>query len=461
MEIALLRLVDALRLNNKARIALVGAGGKSSALFRLRRELAELPEEFEAGVWLSATTHLSSDQLGYADQNVELGELADFKRFMEAPSQGSVLFTGQPIENGRTAGVSLPILDELKHAADARGIPVILEADGSRRLPLKAPASHEPVIPAWVDQVVVVAGLSALGKPLTQTYVHRPEIFAQLSGLSMGEEISREALARVLINPSGGLKGIPEHARRVLLLNQARSTEQQAAGYWIATQLQDVYQAVILAQLQPPVGSGEILAVHERVAGVVLAAGASTRLGRPKQLLPWRNHPLVYHAARIGLQAGLSPMIVVTGSSGQEVAREIERLPVKVVDNPAWSEGQSSSVIAAVKALPDDVGAVVFLLSDQPLIPADLVRDLAALHAESLAPIVAPLIQGKRANPVLFDRKLFPELSLLSGDKGGRDLFSRYAVKWLEWHEAGVDLDIDTDEDYQRLISYELDNREK
>ncbi len=449
-----MKLIEALRLDNKTRLALVGAGGKTSALFRLGRELLEMNQQSIPMVWLSSTTHLSQNQLGYADQHIELSdESSDFQKFMEPSAKGTVLFTGPSVENERTAGLSLPVLDAIRAQADFLNIPIIVEADGSKRLPAKAPATHEPVIPDWIEQVVVLAGLSVLGKPLTQDWVHRPEIFSKLSGLPMGEKVTREALVNVLGNRSGGLKGIPEHARKVLLLNQALSAEQQAAGQWIASQLLGKFDAVVLAQLQPPVGEGEVLAVYERVAGVVLAAGASKRLGRPKQLLVWRNHSLVFHAASIGLKAGLDPVMVVTGYSGQEVASEVRELAVGVVENLDWQSGQSSSVSAAIQALPKDVGAVIFLLSDQPLIPVDLVQGLVALHAETLAPIVAPLIKGRRTNPVLFDRKLFFELSQLSGDTGGRVLFSRYPVKWLDWYQDGVDLDIDTDQDYQYLLS--------
>ena len=457
MEASRLKLIDAFRLNRDARLALVGAGGKSSALFRIGRELSAIDERAVTEVWLSASTHLSSDQLQLADRAIELNESSDFYHYLESPTKGLVLFTGPPVENERTAGLTPSILIDLKHQADLLGIPVILEADGSRRLPLKAPAGHEPVIPEWVNQVVVVSGLSALGKPLTHEWVHRPEIFSELSGLSFGEPVTREAIVTVLGSSHGGLKGIPEHARKILLLNQACSDEQKAAGQWIASQLQDGYHAIVLAQLQPPVGEGKILAVYERVAGVVLAAGCSKRLGRPKQLLLWRNHPLVYHAASIALQSGLEPVIVITGYAGLEVARAIENLPVQVVENPDWIAGQGASVASSIKALPDGVGAAVFFLSDQPLVPSELVQSLLAFHSESLSPIVAPLVNGRRSNPVLFDRKLFPELSQLSGEQGGRVLFARYPVKWIDWVSDNVDLDVDTEEDYQRLLSVDDD----
>jgi molybdenum cofactor cytidylyltransferase len=121
-------------------------------------------------------------------------------------------------------------LERIHTLAERHKIPLLIEADGSRMKPVKAPAAHEPVIPPFVETVVVVAGLSALGQPLTPEWVHRPEIFANLSGLTPGERITPESLVRVLSHQRGGLKDIPEGARRLVLLNQADTPELQAVA---------------------------------------------------------------------------------------------------------------------------------------------------------------------------------------------------------------------------------------
>ena len=95
----------------------------------------------------------------------------------------------------------------------------------------------------------------------------------------------------------------------------------------------------------------------------------------------------------------------------------------------------------------------MFLLADQPRVPMRLLRTLIEVHAGTMAPIIAPLIDGQRGNPVLFDRVTFSELLQVSGDTGGRQLFSRYPVAWVDWHDPAVLLDIDTEEDYQRLLA--------
>jgi len=102
-------------------------------------------------------------------------------------------------------------------------------------------------------------------------------------------------------------------------------------------------------------------------------------------------------------------------------------------------------------ALPNRVGAALFLVVDQPQLPVALIEALRAEHATSLEPIVAPLVDGHRSNPVLFDRSTFSDFAALKGDIGGRAIFSKHQVSWLPWLDASLAIDVDTPEDYDRL----------
>ncbi|OGO34209.1 MAG: hypothetical protein A2Z16_06290 [Chloroflexi bacterium RBG_16_54_18] len=192
--------------------------------------------------------------------------------------------------------------------------------------------------------------------------------------------------------------------------------------------------------------------MHERVAGIVLAAGGSTRLGRPKQTLQWQGEPIIRRVVKTALAAGLQPVIVVTGAAASDVEGALVGLPIQIVNNPDWEAGQSSSVKAGLQSVPGGTGAVVYLLADQPHVSKELLNSLVELHATSFAPLVAPEVQGQRGNPVLFDRQTFPALFALEGDVGGRPLFSRYQAAWLPWHDSSILMDIDSPEDYQRLV---------
>ena len=189
-----------------------------------------------------------------------------------------------------------------------------------------------------------------------------------------------------------------------------------------------------------------------RVAGVILAGGSASRMGQPKQLLIWQGEALVRLAARTALNAGLSPVVVVTGARGDEVAAAVRDLPVQVVHNPLWAAGQSTSVGAGINALPDDVNAALFLLADQPFVSAGLIGGLIRAYSLSRPQILATYVGEKRTNPVLFDRSTFGELRQLEGDVGARSIFSKIVPAAFPWPDARLLFDVDTPEDYQKLL---------
>jgi molybdenum cofactor cytidylyltransferase len=452
-----MNLVQAIRLTGNEAVALVGSGGKTTALFQLARQL-------KPPVIVSTTTHLGIQQARFADLHFIVRTVDDLNDLENSISSDVILVTGDPTQESRLAGLPADLMKKLFSITKEKNIPLLIEADGSRQKPLKAPSNHEPVVPDFVSIVVLFAGLSGLGKPLTAEWVHRPESFEHISGLRLGETITSEALARVLVSPVGGLKGIPENCRRIIILNQADSIEVQAQAQKMSSNLLDYYAAVCVASLEPSNDqrtSGRadenlnptIFAVHEHVAGIVLAGGGSTRFGKPKQILTWRGKTFIQQVVSTALVAGLSPLILVTGANHDQIIKLVGEEVKQVIHNPEWESGQSTSVRAGLSALDPNVGGAVFLLADQPQIPATLIRALVDLHASTLAPIVAPMVNDQRANPVLFDRATFPDFVDLRGDQGGRALFARNPVLWLEWLDESILLDVDSPEDYQRLLS--------
>lgn len=440
-----MRLIDALPLAAAARLAFVGAGGKSTALFMLARQYGN-------AIWLAASTHLAVEQATLADHHIVLASGDSIPDGF--PQAGVTLFTGPAGDDRRTAGLEPSQLDALH--ARAGDIPLLIEADGSRRRSLKAPASHEPVIPPFVDTVVVVAGWGGVGQPLSQATTHRPEVFAALSMLKLGEVVTPSALAAVLAHPEGGRKNVPASARLIALLNQVESPAQAAAAAQLAPALLAAgYAAVITAHLESADASEQVWSVVERVAGVVLAAGGSARLGQPKQFLQWRGKPFVRAVCETALAAGLDPVVVVVGAHATQVRAVLSDLTVQFVENAEWESGQSGSVQAGLAALPPQTGAAVFLLVDQPQTPPELVRALVERYSLTRHPIVAPLIDGQRGNPVLFGRRTFPRFAELSGDQGGRALFRHFDPDYIPWLDPAASLDVDTPEDYARLLNYE------
>jgi molybdenum cofactor cytidylyltransferase len=435
-------LINRFRVERNAKIALVGSGGKTTLMFQLARE-------FTSRVILTTTTHLALDQLSAADTMVTVKGPADVPGPGEEIPGRMILFTGPEVEPNRVSGPDPESLAAIHRLAESWDCPLIIEADGARKLPIKAPAPHEPPIPAFVDLVFTVIGLSGLGKPLTEKWVHRPEIFSSLVNLPLGGEIESQHVVAYLISEQGGLKNIPSGARRILLINQVDAFPNWKAFHNQLDSMLSAYHMVAFAVLEDEM----LLEVHHRTAGILLAGGGSTRFGQPKQLLDWGGKPLVRHVAEIAREAGLNPLLVVTGSKAEAVARGVDGLVLEIVHNPQWEEGQSTSVRAGVDALPDTTGAAVFLLVDQPLIAVDLIHLLRMKHAKSGADIVCPEVGGQPGNPVLFDRRLFKELSSLQGDRGGKSLFDRFPPQFVSWEDARSQLDIDSPDEYSTLLS--------
>ncbi len=191
-----------------------------------------------------------------------------------------------------------------------------------------------------------------------------------------------------------------------------------------------------------------------KVAGILLAAGSSTRMGQPKQLLPFRGRTVLEWVVDNALASALHRVIVVLGHEAEAMKPLLEQKKVTTVVNPRYGEGQSSSLKAGLRELAGDCEAALFLLGDQPLVTAKTIDRIIGVYADSPSPIVIPTFGGRRGNPVLFSRVTFPRIEALRGDCGARALFQEYAgeISRVEVHTPSILFDLDTEEDYQRLL---------
>jgi len=249
-------------------IALVGAGGKTSALFGLGEELAGRGPAW--GVVLTTTTHLYDPrrETGRVFDRVALAPAwAEPARGLEPepawdpgpawPDRGRriVLAARELPGEGKLRGI-----DPFRVGQLARSWPyVLVEADGARGRPVKAPADFEPALPPAAGLVVGVVGLDCLGQPMAGPWVHRPERFGPLAGCAPGEPIRPEHLAALCRAPQGLFKGVPAGTPRVLLLNKADRYGGDPAG--LLRGLRDAADGVLLCALGNPVRSERVLAV--------------------------------------------------------------------------------------------------------------------------------------------------------------------------------------------------------
>jgi len=189
-----------------------------------------------------------------------------------------------------------------------------------------------------------------------------------------------------------------------------------------------------------------------RVAGVILAAGASTRFGRNKLLLNLGGESLARRAAKAALDAGLRPVVVVLGHDAGRVRGELGGLEVRVVMNPDHAKGMNTSLRAGVAALPEDAAAAVVLLADMPRVTAAMIARLVETFSESGAPLVASDYGGVHAPPTLYARALFPELGGAEGDGSGKRVVRSHEseVVRVPWPPEAL-ADVDGEEDWEKL----------
>ena len=183
------------------------------------------------------------------------------------------------------------------------------------------------------------------------------------------------------------------------------------------------------------------------IGGIVLAAGASTRMGRPKQLVSYCGRTLLHRAVDAALGASLDPVVVVIGSSAEQIRPALEGLPVEIAINAEWSEGMASSIRTGIRALergwPDSRAALLMACDQVRMDAGILTRIVEAFDAPPCPPMVACRYAETIGVPALFDRSMFEDLRRLEGDRGAKALLEGDPehVRSVSWPDGAVDLD--------------------
>lgn len=202
-------------------------------------------------------------------------------------------------------------------------------------------------------------------------------------------------------------------------------------------------------------------ATEIRIGNIILAAGASTRLGEPKQLLRFRGKTLIRRAVETALKIGAEKTIVVTGANSEKIEKEINYLDCQIVYNENWQSGMGSSIKIGIETLlaeAPETAAVIISLSDQPLIESDHFVELIEEFKKSEKEIVSSVYSDNAGVPALFSRKYFSSLVSIEGDRGAKYLINQNIDDTAQVVFSQNSIDIDTLADYKKLLLIDSEN---
>ena len=410
-------------------IAVVGGGGKTSLIFRLMESFTSIGKK----VIVTTTTHMA-----YEPERpfVEDGDIDKVRKNLQRYHY--TVAASLDRETGKIACLPEMKLEELRGVADV----LLIEADGAKRLPLKVPGEMEPVIPEFVELVIGVVGIDALGESIQKT-CHRPEKVAAFLGKGMEEAVTEDDIVKIAVSGDALRKCVDERAYRVLL-NKADIPGKAEAAEKIAENLEMQGVRAVWGSLQK---ENYNLTAKEKLTLVMLAAGNSRRFGSNKLLYEIGGVPMylrtLHKLQKAASELGNCEIIVVT--QYEEIASKAQESGVRVLINSHPERGISSSMQIGLAAAKESA-ACLFIVSDQPWLTTETIVNLVYKFQSEHKGMACTLLNDKTGNPCIFSRKYYQELQEITGDKGGKQIINRHPedVAYLEIEDAKELVDVDT-----------------
>ena len=370
-----------LRLPEHAVISVVGAGGKTSLIFAWARELASAGKN----VVITTTTHM------YRPERMEEDGIR-------------IVVSDDPERPDKVSVPPAEVLDSLRDTADV----VLIEADGSRRMPLKWPADREPVIPDYTDVTVCVAGLSALGRR-TADVVYNAE---GLPDVLKRETADMNLIHAIVSSRDGGQKGVRGDFR--VFMNQVDDDiDRLAAAY----RMQQIFAVMGIQSAW-----GTLMPEEPKIAVILEAAGNSTRFGSNKLLhIMDDGRPMIASIFDAVRPLDVYKKILVT--QYDDIAEMAAGFDVVMNDRPDLGISRSMQLGLAAAG---DADAYMFCVCDQPGLSTSTIKKLIEAYKKGTAGIVSLAWQGKMCNPKIFSSRYREELMRLSGDTGGRQIIAAH-----------------------------------
>ena len=447
-------LTDALGLGEKALVAFVGAGGKTSLMRRLSYELYQAQRR----VAVAATTRLGSYEVAdfwNASRLMEGREDVIDEVLDRAVTLARVpLFYSDVLKDEKLKGITLYSAEKLYEKVDF----LLVEADGARDASFKIPRAHEPVLPASTTHLCIVVGSEVFELPPEEGLFFNFEELRKLVDFPEEEVTPPETFRKLLFREDGYLRHARPPRKTFLLLNKVDSADRVQALLPVGGELfHPALENIILTSAEPGVPSVCIDNARDRIAALVLAAGKSERFGGQKLCEPLDGEPMIRKVVRQALESKLDSVCVVVGHEAARVRECIDILKshtaLMTIENKSFAEGMGRSISEGISAVSQWADAVMIILADMPGIDTDLIDAVIDAYKKCNARLCYPVAGGRPGHPVIFRKDFFPALMKLAGDEGARKIVeeNRQWAQFINLPGERSQKDIDRPSDLGKL----------
>ncbi|KMT22080.1 selenium cofactor biosynthesis protein YqeC [Clostridium cylindrosporum] len=420
-------------------ISFVGGGGKTSHMFTLAKELKNFGR-----VLVTTTTKIFLPSKDEYDNLIVLDN--ESNEIFNESIDGITLLAKEINSENKVVGVDKTILDDIYIKGLYKFI--LVEADGAKCKPLKAPKEGEPIIPSKTNINIGIIGFDALDKKV-EDVCFRDDIFTSITGKSGKELVDDDSILSLINNKFGLFKNTPNKCKRFFIVSKCDTNLSENRAIVLLKKVmktEDVDRVFISSIFE-----GKFKRICIDVCGIVMASGLSRRMGSNKLIMKVNDEPMVETVIKEATLSHLKKVIVVYNKD--EVLNIIKNYHVDCIYNPSPETGQSISVkLGLNESDKEDYIGFMFFVSDQPFITSTLINKILSEFVEKVDNIVIPIYNGKNGTPVVFPSYLREEFKSLDGDNGGREIIrNSQKVTKLKIENARLGMDVDTPEVYDSL----------
>lgn len=438
-----MKLIEIFDLKKGEIVSIVGAGGKTTTMFKLAEELRA-----ENKVLVTTTTKIAWPDKAQYDYICM--ERENFLNYAAKDSNGIYVFGIEDKIKHKVNSVSEADLLELKPYFDY----ILIEADGSKRKPLKGWNQSEPVICTQTTKTIGVLDITAVGLNINEENIHRSPIFCELTNTKVGDTVNIENIADMITNPNGLFKN--SFGEKILYINKVENSNTINNAKKLIKILKNNENRVIDRYTMGSLYKQKYYKNAVFITAIIMASGYSKRMGKDKLLLEYKGKTFVERTIDTVSKCSFMEIILVARETKVRAFGEVK--DIVVVENRNADKGISESIKLGVSNAESSDG-YMFFTADQPFLKASMIENLMKKFGENPQNIIIPVFNGKRGNPVIFPAALKTEFLELNGDTGGKAVIENHKdiVKLIEISESLSLLDVDTEENYKYILKLKED----